>query len=52
MGDAPCVFQNIFSLGHPLWDALILGWKKSSEKLNTQMTCEFMVISQLLGGQF
>ncbi len=29
-----------------------LGWKKSFEKMNTQMTREFMVISQLLGGQF
>ncbi len=30
----------------------LLGWKKSFEKMNTQMTCKFMVISQLLGGQF
>ncbi len=30
----------------------ILGWKKSFERINTQLTCEFMVISQLLGGQF
>ncbi len=30
----------------------ILGWKKSLEKLNAQMTCEFMFISLLLGGQF
>ncbi len=29
----------------------LLGWKKSFEKLNTQITCELMVISQLLGGQ-
>ncbi len=28
---------------------ILLGWKKSFEKLNTQMTCTFMVISQLLG---
>ncbi len=31
---------------------VLLGWKKSFEKLNAQMTCTFMVISQLLGGQF
>ncbi len=31
---------------------LLSGWQKSFEKSNMQMTCEFMVISQLLGGQF
>ncbi len=30
----------------------VLGWKKSFEKLNTQITCEFTVTSQFLGGQF
>ncbi len=29
-----------------------LGWKKGSEILNTQMTYAFMLIAQLLGGQF
>ncbi len=33
-------------------DVFLLGWKKSFEKINTQTTSEFMVISQLLGGQF
>ncbi len=40
--------QHAFDVARPL----LLGWKKSFEKLNTQVTCEFMVISQLLGGQF
>ncbi len=30
----------------------IIRLKKSVEKMNTQMTCEFIIISQLLGGQF
>ncbi len=36
----------------PVLKTKLLGWKISFEKLNTQMTCEFIVISQLLGGQF
>ncbi len=31
---------------------IILGWKKSFENMNTQMTCVFIVISLLLRGQF
>ncbi len=31
---------------------VVLGWKKTFEKMNTLITCELMVISQLLGGQF
>ncbi len=42
--------KNAFNLVTP--QTILIGWKKSFEKLSTQMTCEFMVISQLLGGQF
>ncbi len=44
--DENSIFRKII-----FWD-VILGWKKSFEKMNTQMTCEFIVISLLLGGQF
>ncbi len=35
-----------------IYSIQLLGWKKCFEKINTQTTCEFMVISQLIGGQF
>ncbi len=46
------IFESQFLTNSTSFGYALLGWKKSFEKINTQTTCEFMVISQLLGGQF
>ncbi len=40
------------SAERPLDEVKLLGWENRFEKLNTQMTCEFMVTFMLRGGQF